>query len=79
VSFRELASAQLPRLYSIARRLRCTGPAGRVIALDFLPEMLQRTTAAAHQAGLQNVEPVEGEMRRSRCPTTALTWSSPTA
>jgi arsenite methyltransferase len=39
-----------------------TGPAGRVIALDFLPEMLQRTTAAAHEAGLQNVEPVEGEM-----------------
>lgn len=39
-----------------------TGPAGRVIALDFLPEMLQRTTAAAHQADLQNIEPVEGEM-----------------
>jgi arsenite methyltransferase len=39
-----------------------TGPAGRVIALDFLPEMLQRTTAAAHEAGLQNIEPVEGEM-----------------
>jgi SAM-dependent methyltransferase len=39
-----------------------TGPAGRVIALDFLPEMLARTAGAAAQAGLTNVEPVEGEL-----------------
>ena len=39
-----------------------TGPAGRVIALDFLPEMLTRTTDAAAQAGLSNVEPLEGEL-----------------
>lgn len=39
-----------------------TGPSGRVIALDFLPEMLDRTTSAAHDAGLSNVEPLEGEM-----------------
>ena len=39
-----------------------TGPAGRVIALDFLPEMLARTTDAAAQAGLSNVEPLEGEL-----------------
>jgi arsenite methyltransferase len=39
-----------------------TGPAGRVIALDFLPEMLERTAAAVHQAGLSNVETLSGEM-----------------
>ena len=39
-----------------------TGPGGRVIALDFLPEMLDRTAAAAREAGLPNVEALEGEM-----------------
>lgn len=39
-----------------------TGPAGRVVALDFLPEMLDRTAVAAREAGLRNVEPVEGEL-----------------
>lgn len=39
-----------------------TGPSGRVIALDFLPEMLERTAAAAAEAGLENVETLEGEM-----------------
>lgn len=39
-----------------------TGPNGRVIALDFLPEMLQRTAVAAKAAGLENVEVREGEM-----------------
>jgi SAM-dependent methyltransferase len=41
---------------------RRTGPGGRVIALDFLPEMLERTRAAAREAGLENVETVEGMM-----------------
>jgi len=41
---------------------RRTGPSGRVIALDFLPEMLDRTSAAAREAGLENVETLEGEM-----------------
>lgn len=41
---------------------RRTGPTGRVIALDFLPEMLERTAKAAAEAGLDNVEPLEGEM-----------------
>jgi arsenite methyltransferase len=41
---------------------RRTGPAGRVIALDFLPEMLERTSAAAANAGLDNIEPLEAEM-----------------
>jgi arsenite methyltransferase len=39
-----------------------TGPSGRVFALDFLPEMLERTEGAAEEAGLQNVEPLAGEM-----------------
>lgn len=39
-----------------------TGPDGRVIALDFLPEMLERTATAAHEAGLDNVELLEAEM-----------------
>jgi arsenite methyltransferase len=41
---------------------RRTGPTGRVIGLDFLPEMLERTAAAAAEAGLDNVETLEGEM-----------------
>ncbi|GAA2393756.1 methyltransferase domain-containing protein [Nonomuraea africana] len=41
---------------------RRTGPSGHVIALDFLPEMLARTSGAAREAGLENVEPLEGEM-----------------
>jgi arsenite methyltransferase len=39
-----------------------TGPAGRVIALDFLPEMLERTSAAAVEAGLDMIEPLEGDI-----------------
>lgn len=39
-----------------------TGPAGRVLALDFLPEMLERTASAAAEAGLDNVETIEGDM-----------------
>lgn len=39
------------------------GPAGKVYALDFLPEMLERTARAASEAGLAGiVETVEGEM-----------------
>jgi arsenite methyltransferase len=41
---------------------RRAGPTGRIIALDFLPEMLERTSAAAAQAGLDNIEPLEAEM-----------------
>lgn len=41
---------------------RRVGPSGRVLALDFLSEMLERTGAAAEEAGLANVEPVLGEM-----------------
>ncbi|MGH2757558.1 MAG: methyltransferase domain-containing protein [Actinomycetota bacterium] len=41
---------------------RRTGPDGRVIALDFLPEMLDRTAKAAAEARIDNVELLEGEM-----------------
>lgn len=41
---------------------RRTGPTGQVIALDFLPEMLERTSAAAAEAGLANIETLEAEM-----------------
>lgn len=41
---------------------RRAGPQGRVVALDFLPEMLERTRDAARAGGLDNVEPLEGEM-----------------
>lgn len=41
---------------------RRTGPSGRVVALDFLPEMLERTARAAAEAGLENVEVLEAEM-----------------
>jgi SAM-dependent methyltransferase len=41
---------------------RRTGPAGRVIALDFLPAMLDRTAAAAAQAGLRNVETLHADI-----------------
>jgi ubiquinone/menaquinone biosynthesis C-methylase UbiE len=39
-----------------------TGRGGRVIGLDFLPEMLEATRDAAAEAGLDNVETLEGEM-----------------
>ncbi len=41
---------------------RRTGPSGRVVGLDFLPEMLDRTAAAAADARLSNVETLLGEM-----------------
>jgi arsenite methyltransferase len=49
-----------------------TGPAGRVIALDFLPEMLERTKEAATEAGLQNVETLEGELEAIPLPDASV-------
>jgi arsenite methyltransferase len=49
-----------------------TGPDGQVIALDFLPEMLERTTAATREAGLDNVRPVEGEMESIPLPDASV-------
>jgi SAM-dependent methyltransferase len=49
-----------------------TGPTGRVLALDFLPEMLARTTAAAAEAGLTNVEPLEGDIEALPLPDASV-------
>jgi arsenite methyltransferase len=49
-----------------------TGPSGRVIALDFLPEMLERTAAAAREAGLENVETLESEMESIELPDESI-------
>ena len=51
-----------------------TGPTGRVLALDFLPEMLERTAAAAREAGLENVESVEGEMEAIPLPDASVDY-----
>jgi arsenite methyltransferase len=40
------------------------GPTGRVFALDFLPEMLERTAQAVGEAGLGNVETLEAEIEQ---------------
>jgi len=51
---------------------RRAGPAGRVIALDFLPEMLERTATAASEAGLGNVETLDGELEAIPCPDASV-------
>jgi arsenite methyltransferase len=51
---------------------RRTGAEGRVIALDFLPEMLEKTAKAAAEAGLDNVEPLEGEMEAIPLPNDSV-------
>jgi arsenite methyltransferase len=49
-----------------------TGPSGRVLALDFLPEMLERTAAAAAEAGLDNIEPLESDMEAIGLPDASV-------
>jgi arsenite methyltransferase len=51
---------------------RRVGPSGRVIALDFLPEMLERTAGAVAEAGLENVETLEGEMEAIPLPDASV-------
>lgn len=51
---------------------RRTGPAGRVIALDFLPEMLARTDASVAEAGLANVQTLEGEIEAIPLPDASV-------
>lgn len=41
---------------------RAVGPAGHVIGVDFLSEMVERASAAAHEAGITNVEFLQGEI-----------------
>jgi arsenite methyltransferase len=49
-----------------------TGPLGRVIGLDFLPEMLERTESAAAKTGLDNVETLEAEMEAIPLPDASV-------
>ncbi|MGH3110634.1 MAG: methyltransferase domain-containing protein [Gaiellaceae bacterium] len=49
-----------------------TGPAGRVVALDFLREMLDRTAEAAAEARLDNVEVLEGEIEAIPLPDASI-------
>lgn len=51
---------------------RPAGPTGRVLALDFLPEMLDRTAAAVREAGLDNVVPLDGEMEAIPLPDASV-------
>ena len=51
---------------------RRTGPSGRVIALDFLPEMLEKTAEAAAEAGLDNIEALEGAMEAIPLPKASV-------
>jgi arsenite methyltransferase len=51
---------------------RRTGANGRMIGLDFLPEMLERTAATAAEAGLDNVETLEGEMEAIPLPDDSI-------
>ncbi len=49
------------------------GPTGKVYALDFLPEMLQRTALAASAAGSSDVvETIEGEMEAIPLPDASV-------
>jgi arsenite methyltransferase len=41
---------------------RAVGPSGSVVGIDFLPEMVDRGTRAAHEAGIDNVRFVVGEI-----------------
>lgn len=51
-----------------------TGPTGRVIGLDFLVEMLERTANAAREAGLDNVETLEGDMEAIPLPDASVDY-----
>ena len=51
---------------------RRTGPTGAVIALDFLPEMLERTAGSAREAGIANVRTLHGELEAIPLPDSAV-------
>ena len=51
---------------------RAVGPAGRVIGVDFLPEMIERATRAAGAAGLGNVRFVQGEIEALPLPDASV-------
>jgi arsenite methyltransferase len=51
---------------------RKTGPTGSVIALDFLPEMLDRTSAAAAEAALDNIQTLQGDIEAIPLPDSSV-------
>ena len=51
---------------------RKVGPTGRVIGLDFLPEMLERARKTFAEAGLTNCETLEGEMEAIPLPDASV-------
>ena len=51
---------------------RRVGSSGRVIGLDFLTEMLERTAKSAAEAGLDNIETLEGEMEAIPLPDASV-------
>jgi arsenite methyltransferase len=51
---------------------RKTGPTGSVIALDFLPEMLERTSAAAAEAALDNIQTLQGDIEAIPLPDSSV-------
>jgi arsenite methyltransferase len=51
---------------------RRAGPTGRIIALDFLPSMLECTAAAAADAGLENIDILAGEMEAIPLPDNSV-------
>jgi arsenite methyltransferase len=51
---------------------RRVGPDGEVVALDFLPEMLDRTGRAVEDAGLRNVRLLEGQMEAIPLPDASV-------
>jgi arsenite methyltransferase len=48
------------------------GPSGRVIALDFLPEMLAQAKEAVAETGLDNIELLEGDMEDIPLPVASV-------
>ena len=51
---------------------RAVGSTGRVVGVDFLPEMVQRATRAAAEAGVGNVQFVEGEIEALPLPDASV-------
>ena len=51
---------------------RAVGPAGGVVGVDFLPEMVARATSAAAAAGLANVRFVQGEIEALPLPDASV-------
>ncbi|MCA9704929.1 MAG: class I SAM-dependent methyltransferase [Myxococcales bacterium] len=57
--------------YHTVRMARAVGPSGRVLAVDVQPEMLELLRARVQEAGLHNVEAIEGRPGDPRLPAGA--------